>query len=161
MNSSPDHPAELPPLVRVLELPELAVFKEDRKTRVWMIRDGTDRRWVIKRYNRAGLRQKVQAVFGVHPLQKEALWHDRLAVAGLNTVPVYDLGNDPTGRRHQATPYAGKTFYDVLRENPAPGPLHRHALTRQAGRITGQLLALRVLYRDLKSTNLVVDEQGV
>ncbi|MEM7627317.1 MAG: hypothetical protein AAF333_17100 [Planctomycetota bacterium] len=149
-----------PRLDDVLALPELRVFKQDRRTRVWLIEGGHGQRWVIKRFDHAPLRQTLTAALGRHPVQREVLWHGRLIDAGLAVVPAFDLGADDAGRRHQATPYRGPTLYDLLRENPPPAAKARHDLTRQAGRLTGQLLALRVFYRDLKASNLVVDDNG-
>lgn len=161
MNESQAQPATPPSLAQMLALPELAVFKEDRRTRVWRVEDGRGQGWAIKRFGHPALRQKLSAAFGAHPVQRETLWHDRLITAGLPVAPAYDLGSDDAGRRYQATPYFGPTLYDVLRQDPPPSAERRHELTRQAGRLTGQLLALRIFYRDLKASNLVVDEHDV
>ena len=154
--AAPPHLAP-PPLPDLLALPQLELFKQDRRSTVWAVVDVRGRRWVIKRDNRGRTTQRLAARLGAHPVQRAALWHGRLIDAGLAVVPAFDLGHDGAGRRHQAAPYAGPTLYDVLQKDlGAPSALRRE-LTRQAGRLIGQILALRVDCRGLKPSDLTVD----
>ena len=147
-------------LEQLRQLTETAVFKDDRPTRVWRVDDRDGRPWVIKRFNHPAWRQRGLAAVGQHPVQRETAWHRRLIEAGLAVSPAFDLGFDDRGRRYQATPYLGVTLYDLIRRTPALPATQRHDLARQAGRLTGQLVAMGVFYRDLKSSNLVVDAAG-
>lgn len=152
MPTPPDHPLSLTPE---------AVFKEDRRSKVWRIRDAQEQSWVVKLFLHASWRQRLTAMLGLHPAQHEAAWHERLAMAGLPVVPIVAAGADERGRRWLLTPYVGVSLYNWLRHcDPTHDVAKRHDFTRQLGRLTGQFIAQRLSHRDHKASNIVVDEDG-
>ena len=144
----------------LVKRPEIKVFKQDRRCRVWLAQDDTGKRWVVKRFATPSLRQSLQGAVGRHPVQREVLWQGRLQAAGFAVAPISDQGVDDKGRRYIVTPYLGPTLSEVLPQTPPLGAKRRHGLTRQVGALVGRLLALRLYYRNLKTASLVVADDG-
>ncbi len=149
-------------LADLLQQPVVELFKQDRKTRVWLTHDTQGQPWVLKRFNASPLYQRLRWMLKQHPAQRENLWSDRLIAADVPTVPVLIVDRDAQGHWHTASPYMGVSLYNWLRLcNPARNTRQRHDLTRQAAAIAGRLLRLRVRHTDFKASNLVLDTDGV
>lgn len=146
----------------LLGLAPAEVFKEDARSRVWRVDAPDGRAWVIKHFVHAPWKQKLTARLGTHPAQREQQWHQRLAQNGLAVAPIEHEGVYPDGTRWLATPYLGVSLYNWLRHcDPQRDARQRHDLTRQLGRLTGLLLAMRVQHGDHKASNVVLDDAGV
>lgn len=152
-----DRPATGQP--RVMR-PVVEWFKQDRKSRVWRVQDEQGRSWVVKRFERPAWRQRLAVLLRIHPAWKERRWHTALSEQGLPVVRIMEHGIDEQGRHWLASPYVGVSLYNWLRLTPPGRSAMRHDLTRQAGRLTGELLARRLYNRDHKGSNLVIDSAG-
>ncbi|WP_221435453.1 lipopolysaccharide kinase InaA family protein [Algisphaera agarilytica] len=157
----PEPTAELPEPAELLALPEAKVFKQDRRSRVWSVEDGSGRRWAIKRFEHSPLRQRLVAKVGQHPAQREVKWHAKLIAAELPVVPIFAAGHDASGRQWLITPWRGDDLAEWIQDGRlADDPALRHDVTRQLGAIAGRIMQMRVFNRDFKARNFVVDEQG-
>ncbi len=136
-----------------LDLPEGEVLKEDGRSRVWRAGD-----LVVKRYRHPRWKQALTRGLGIHPAQLEAGWSQKLAIAGVPTVPVVASGVDAAGRSWVATPFAGPSLHDALAAGRLNDPPTRHRVTRDAGVLTGRILYQRIRNRDHKASNLVLGE---
>jgi tRNA A-37 threonylcarbamoyl transferase component Bud32 len=143
----------------VLTRPAAEVFKDDAASTVWRVVGDDGRSWVVKRFNRPAWRQRLAVAVKQHPAQREAFWHARLAEAGVPVLPHVTSGVDAQGRHYLVTPALGLSWFNWLRTcDPHRDTARRHALTRQAGALTGRLLKLRVSNGDHKASNLLLDE---
>ncbi|BAM02796.1 hypothetical protein [Phycisphaera mikurensis] len=127
------------------------VLKRDGRSTVW--RSGDE---VFKRYEHPRWKQALTRRLGVHPAQKEVQWAEKLATAGVPTVPVIASGVDEQGRSWVATPHAGPSLHDAVAAGRLDDPATRHRVTRQAGVLTGKILYQRIRNRDHKASNLVL-----
>ncbi|MEM1107783.1 MAG: lipopolysaccharide kinase InaA family protein [Planctomycetota bacterium] len=142
-------------------LPEAEVFKRDRRSRVWRVVDEAGRSWVIKRFEYSPLRQRLVAKVGQHPAQREIDWHAKLIAAELPVVPIAAAGHDESGRRWLITPWIGDDLADWVRDGRLlDRPKLRQDVARQLGSIAGRIMQMRVLHRDFKARNVVVDDAG-
>lgn len=128
---------------------------------MWRVEDEAGRPWVIKRFDHNPLRQRLMAKLGQHPAQREIDWHEKLITAELPVVPIAASGHDELGRRWLITPWRGDDLAMWVRQGKlAANAKLRHSLTRQLGEITGRIMQMRVLHRDFKARNVVVDTAG-
>ncbi len=141
----------------VVDAEPVEVFKRDGRSEVWRWDDDTGRAWVIKRFLHPPWKQRLSARLGRHPAQRERRWHERLAVAGVPVAEIAAGGVDSQGRHWLVTPSLGPSVYNWLRYCDAERDVEaRHDFTRQLGRLTGQLLAMRVRHGDHKISNVVI-----
>lgn len=149
-----DRPADL------LALPESVLYKEDRRSRVWLVEDASQRRWVIKRFEHHTLKQRITAKLGQHPAQREATWHAKLIAAELPVVPIVGHGADDGGRQWLITPWVGNDLVEWIKDGRLSDPAVRHDVTRQLGSLAGRLMQMRVFNRDFKARNIVIGSTG-
>ncbi len=141
--------------------PEVEVYKEDRRSRVWRVEDEAGRPWVIKRFDHSPLRQRLMAKLGQHPAQREIDWHEKLIAAALPVVPITASGHDELGRHWLITPWRGDDLAMWVRQGKlAADTKLRHDITRQLGELAGRIMQMRVFHRDFKARNVVVDAAG-
>ena len=140
-----------------LSRPVVLTYKDDRRSWVWLTEATDGGRWVVKVYRHAAWQQKLQWRFDQHPAQWERRWVDRLAEMGLPVVPIQAAGFDD-GHAWVVTPYRGETLHKWIRRRQLSDDYAaRHAVTRQLGQILGQLTHAKVLHRDAKASNFVID----
>lgn len=135
------------------------VVKSDRRSRVWR-READGRPCVFKRLETSPLRQTLAAIIWMHPLQRERRRHAGLAKRGLRVVPVINWGWQWSGlgwRGWLATPYKGLSLHWLLRESP-PWAVRR-AVARSVAELLGQLIDAELFNRDMKASNIVIDER--
>lgn len=151
----------LTPPAALLSRPEVEIYKEDRRSRVWRVEDEEGRPWVIKRFEHNPLRQRLMARLGQHPAQREMDWHEKLITAELPVVPIAGSGNDELGRRWLITPWRGDDLAMWIRSGRlAADAKLRHDITRQLAELAGRIMQMRVFNRDFKARNFVVDPDG-
>ncbi|MEM6856070.1 MAG: lipopolysaccharide kinase InaA family protein [Planctomycetota bacterium] len=144
-----------------LSLPEVEVYKQDRRSRVWRVEDDAGRPWVIKRFEHSPLRQKITAAFGQHPAHREMNWHAKLIAAELPVVPIAATGHDELGRHWLVTPWRGDDLTAWIEHGRlADDTNQRHAVARQLGELAGRIMQMRVFNRDFKARNFVLDDAG-
>jgi serine/threonine protein kinase len=155
----------------LLAMPEARVFKDDARSRVWLVQSAGGGSggggYVVKRFEHAALKQKLVRRVGLHPAQREVSWNRRLRDAGLPVVPIAAHGVDAQGRSWLVTPEAGTSLYHWVMHAPcaemwaAEGYLaQRRDLTSQLAVMVGHLLRLRLEHRDFKASNLILDPRG-
>lgn len=136
------------------------VYKQDRRSRVWRI-DLDQAPAVVKRFEHSPPRQLAAWLLGMHPAQVERRANRRLTRDGIAVVPIAAHGVVAAGlglKAWLATPWAGRPLVTLLAERPS-GP-HRRALAVAVGRLAGVLIALGWFFKDLKTSNILVDEAG-
>lgn len=142
-----------------------AIYKQDRRSKVWLAPSTGDdpEAVVIKRFEYSPIRQRLAKMFGVHPAQREARVNRWLASKGIAVVPIIASGCQRVGlggKLWLATPKRGRSLQCLLREDlPLSGPL-RQAVIESVGRLAGQLLGAGVFFKDLKTSNILIDEAG-
>jgi hypothetical protein len=141
--------------------PVVEEFKRDDRSVVWRVeRAGGPR--VVKRFVYAPLRQRLSLLVGRHPGQAELKWNRALRGAGVPVVPVVDGGIEPAGLGATvwlATPLAGASMQRLIREE-ATRRTHGEALISAAADLTRALFAAGFWSRDLKPSNIVIDDDG-
>jgi hypothetical protein len=133
------------------------VFKDDRKSRVWRVVDAAGDSWVIKRWKHAALRQRLQWVTGFHPAQVEKRRHDELQGVDLPVQPIEAVDYDGGGV--VVTRFRGVSLYNWLRTGGPRDPSARRAMYERLGRLLGRMFAARMIFRDCKASNLLVDPE--
>jgi tRNA A-37 threonylcarbamoyl transferase component Bud32 len=144
-----------------LDAAELEVLKDDGRSRVWRVSTPAGER-VVKRFDRALLRQLGGLLLGLHPAQRELRWNRRLAALGVPVVPIDDAGVEgglAGVRVWLSTPYAGVSLQRALASGDRDGR-ERGELIDEASALTLQLVRAGLCFRDLKPSNMIVDESG-
>lgn len=154
------HPDRYPAIVTLTDWlqHERALYKADQRSRVWLTEDPLGQRWVIKRFVHNTLRQRIAWITHLHPAQREAHCARQLSRIGLPVVPIQAFGID-RGRAWLMTPYVGLSLQHTLEKGGA-GERQLRRWARELGGLTGRMLAKRWWNRDLKTSNLLVDEHG-
>lgn len=137
------------------------VLKLDGRSRVWIERDGPAPR-VVKRFEAAPRRQRLRLWLGLHPAQQELRWNRRLRRMGVPVVPVIAAGHEPVGlgtRAWLATPWWGDSLHHRLRAAAGDAAAVERLLDAAAP-VIAALAARGLRFRDLKPSNIVIDEQG-
>jgi len=143
------------PLAQLVSLHPAEVFKDDRKSRVWRVVDKAGDSWVIKRWKHAALRQRLQWWTGFHPAQVENRRHGELDRAGLPVQPIEAVGYQVGGV--VVTRYRGVSLYNWLRTGGPRDAGARRAMYQRLGALLGRMFAARVIFRDCKASNMLVD----
>jgi hypothetical protein len=139
----------------LLDRPAAEVYKTDARSRVWRVE--TERGpVVIKRFEFSAVRQRLGALLGVHPAQRERRWNARLASLGIPVAPILAHGW-LGGKRFLIYPYVGPSLHWVMRQRSGPA---RHAALRSAAEITAALIRAKLFNRDHKASNMLVDAEG-
>lgn len=146
-----------------LQAQPVEVYKHDARSRVWRADLPAERGGavVIKRFEYGPVRQAMAAMLGRHPLQRERRRHVWLAKRGVRVVPVTDSGwqgSLPGCRGWLATPYKGLSLHWLLCYE-APPWAKRRAVARSVADLLGQLIDAGLFNRDMKVSNIVVDEE--
>ncbi|MEX0885568.1 MAG: lipopolysaccharide kinase InaA family protein [Phycisphaeraceae bacterium] len=142
-------------------LPADVLYKADARSRVWRVQ-GPRGPVVVKRFEYSPTRQRLAAMIGRHPAQRERRANQRLVAAGVAVVPIIDAGID-AGRHWLATPWCGESLQARLRRGSgADTEADRNAgdkrtLALALGRFVARLVEQRWYFRDLKPSNILVD----
>jgi tRNA A-37 threonylcarbamoyl transferase component Bud32 len=139
----------------------LRTFKADGRSHVWLV-DVPEGRRVIKRFVYFPLRQRLALLVGNHPGRRELAANRWLRAAGVRVVPIVDAGVEGRGlgcRVWLATPLAGSSLHDLLRA-PEGGADARERLIDAAARLAADLIKAGYWFKDLKPSNVVIDEAG-
>lgn len=148
---------DTPDLRVILAATPARVFKSDIRSRVWLVEVGGVR-WVVKQFRHSPLRQRIAALLGMHPGQREARQAQRLA--GLPVVPVAAMGMHDGGFC-VVTRYVGKSLQHAVAQGVMRDPQSRRAIVEQ---LAAQLLMLHRtgwFLRDYQAANLVIDAKGM
>lgn len=145
------------------EVQRLQTYKDDARSGVWVAVWPAVGRAVVKQYRHLPLRQMLAALLLLHPAQREKRAARRLAARGVPVVPVMRLSWDWSGggvRVWLVTPLWGKSLDRFLKANGAHGFATRKTVTLALARLVAKLHAAGLFFRDLKTSNLVVDPKG-
>jgi len=141
--------------------PAAARYKADARSEVWAV-DRAGQRVVVKRFVYNPARQALGLGCGLHPAQRERRGLARLQRRGVPAAPVIDGGLERAGpglRVWLATPWAGRALNHVLTD-PALGEAEKQAASDAAARLTRKLIDAGLAFRDLKPSNILLDEAG-
>lgn len=135
----------------------VAVYKQDRRSRVWRIDPPGGRSFVVKRFEYWPMRQVFAAALGVHPGQRERRCEKRLRAADVDVVPI--IASGMTGMKlWLATPFVGKSLHNLFFHGDLDDGQRRERVLRSAGELTGTLIRKGFFNRDHKASNILVDE---
>ena len=138
------------------------VYKQDARSRVWRVELATLGPVVVKRFEYTPSRQRVSLIVGTHPGQHELKRNRQLAAAGVPVVPILDAGEERAGlggRAWLATPLIGTSMQRAITD-PATTASQLELLIDQAATLTRQLLDAGYTFKDLKPSNIVLDDAG-
>lgn len=148
-------------IVAAGEQPGDVLFKADRRSRVWQVQSAAGQ-VVIKRFEYCPLRQAVAAGLGMHPAQREVRANGRLAALGIAVAPIVAMGRQRVGMGRKywlATPVKGQSLQRRLRAGA--GQLgDRQRMAAAVGRLAGELMQAGIDFKDLKTSNIVLEEAG-
>lgn len=139
----------------------IRTFKADARSRVWLV-DAPQGRRVIKRFEYSPLRQRLSLLLAIHPACRELQRNRRLRAARLRVVPIIDAGVEGCGlgcRAWLATPLAGTSLHHRLKA-PEAGTDGHGRLIDAAVRLAADLIGAGFCFKDLKPSNIVIDESG-
>jgi hypothetical protein len=159
MRDTPDPSRLLPLRDAGLDGEEVELFKADARSRVWRVDTDAGPR-VVKRFEYRPLRQRGVALIGLHPAQIEVRRNRAMQRDGVPVVPVESAGAERCGigiRSWIATPFAGTSLQHRLAT--ATGA-ERAAQVDTASRLTIDLIRAGYTFKDLKPSNIVVDDEG-
>ncbi len=139
-----------------------AVYKQDRRSKVWLTPGTGDdpRAVVVKRFEYSPIRQRLAKMLGVHPAQRELRANRWLAAKGIAVAPILANGCQRAGLGEKlwlATPVRGRSLQCLLREETPMPRSRRLAVIESVGRLAGQLLRGGVFFKDLKTSNILID----
>lgn len=138
--------------------PELDLYKEDRRSRVWLT-DYDGRRWVVKRFDHRRLKQWLTFALGLHPAQAERRRAVQLAAEGLRVaVPQAVLWRG--GRVHVVTPHLGESLQREIGAGILRQVKERARVVEALAALVTQLIERQWFFRDLQPANLVYDGAG-
>lgn len=141
----------------------IELFKEDRHSRVWLVRAPALGRVVVKRYEFSPLRQRLAWLVKLHPGQRERRMNRYLAARGVPVLPVIQAGVQRrlTGDRlWLARPMWGRSLQRWLAR---PGTMSweiRWRVTHGVAQIITRLLDLGLIFPALTTDNLIVSTEG-
>ena len=153
---------EARPLVRrILESPAEQVFKDDDRTRL-TLHEVDGRRWVVKHFHAPPFKTRLSQVLRISPAWREWLGAQRLARLRFRVVEPLALLTGLLGVRCREAivmAYAdGPTLAQWLRgEGREADPQVRRDLAERIGHQIGRLLHARIINRDHKAANLILD----
>lgn len=153
-------PSTAEPPDDLLSRPIVHTFKDDARSTVWRCDDDAGRGWVVKRFNAGRLAQAWRRALRCHPADRERRWDRQLAGNGVPVVPVAGGGTDAAGRSWLVTAEAGPSLHQTLIDGALGDARLRQRLAREAGAVTGAVLASRAFNRDHRAPNLVGGDGG-
>ncbi|MEM9414587.1 MAG: lipopolysaccharide kinase InaA family protein [Planctomycetota bacterium] len=139
------------------------VYKDDPRSKVWRVEHTALGPVVVKQFVYRPIRQRLSLAVGVHPAQLELARNHQLAQAGVPVVPIIDCGEERAGlggRAWLATPVMGASLQRLLTDD-ACGEARTAELIDSAAALTRRLLDAGYTFKDLKPSNVVVDDAGV
>lgn len=144
-------------------LDPVEVFKSDRRSHVWLARHPDLGKVVVKRFEYAPWRQRLGAWIALHPAQRERRMNRRLASTGVAVVPIIRHGTQRSWhgiRVWLMTPLWGKSLQRRLTQGGGVAwPVRRRIVTGIID-IIDRLLRRGLVFRDLKTSNIVADGEG-
>lgn len=140
------------------------VYKDDHRSKVWRVDPPASAMpVVIKRFEYNPVRQRLAHLLGLHPAEREIANVRRLTQAGFAVVPILDRHVQVHGLKlhyHLATRHMGLTLLTATRQSRLPeDPQIIEALLVAVGAIPAMLLEAGWVFRDLKTSNIVLDDQ--
>lgn len=141
--------------------PVLETYKSDRRSTVWRVQAAGGPR-VVKRFEFSPLRQRISMLAGLHPAQLELRWNLRLQASHIRVAPLIDGGVEPCGLGAKvwlATAVMNESMQRLIRDE-AVGQARGEALIDAAAALTHSLIAAGFWSRDLKPSNILIDDQG-
>ncbi|MHC4140596.1 MAG: lipopolysaccharide kinase InaA family protein [Planctomycetota bacterium] len=139
----------------------LRTFKADARSHVWLV-DAPPGQRVIKRFEYSRLRQRLSLLLGIHPGRRELKCNRRLRAAQVRVVPIVDAGVESRGlgcRAWLATPLTGSSLHHLL-DAADEDTEDRGRLIDAAARLAADLIRAGFWFKDLKPSNIVIDESG-
>lgn len=142
------------------------IYKHDGRSRVWRVDSPQQGSVVIKRFEHSPLRQRVAMLLGVHPAQAEMRKALALAHAKIPVVPIMGMHVQNTGtlgvKVHLATRWLGVSLQQAMKEQRplVTGECQREKIMACLGELAASLLLAGWVFRDLKTSNLLIDDQG-
>ncbi|MEZ6190281.1 MAG: lipopolysaccharide kinase InaA family protein [Phycisphaerales bacterium] len=139
------------------------VYKHDARSRVWRIDAPDGRSFVIKRFEFNPIRQALGQLLRVHPGMREIKQTRLLIDRGIPVVPIVASGTQRRGGGvffWLATPYVGKSVFNLLYHGDLSDAERRAAVLDGVGRLTGELIAEGFFNRDHKASNILIDAEG-
>jgi tRNA A-37 threonylcarbamoyl transferase component Bud32 len=136
------------------------IFKQDRRSKDWLIDDGDlDQPVVVKRFMHSPIKQRLTWLLGLHPAQREIKAHQMLAELGIAVVPIVASSSfSESSAAWLATPYLGPTFQHVLAEGNAKHSWEQ--VIEAVSILVATLIQANIHNRDLKSSNIVIDNNA-
>ena len=143
--------------------PTRTIYKQDRRSEVWHM-SGASGDYVAKRFLHSPLRQRAALWTGLHPAQLELRRNAALQRAAVPVVAIVDVGIEMQragGGCHVwlITPRLGESLHRLLVREDVSDAARRRWLSA-AATLTCQLLRAGFTFRDLKPSNIVIDEAG-
>jgi hypothetical protein len=139
----------------------MRTFKTDARSHVWLV-DAPEGSRVIKRFVYSPLRQRLALLLGIHPGRRELACNRRLGDAQVRVVPIADAGVEGQGlgcRVWLATPLTGSSLHNLLEASEGDADA-RGRLIDTAARLAADLIGAGFWFKDLKPSNIVIDEAG-
>lgn len=135
------------------------VYKTDARSRVWRIDVNGGDGLVIKRFEYGAARQWLGLLTGTHPAQRERRANRRLRRAGFAVVPIERHGVRG-GKAWLATRWAGRSLKQVIQTGGRADAADRRRVGNAVADIAAGLIERGYFFRDLKTSNLIVDDAG-
>ena len=145
-----------------LDGPPAETYKGDTRSRVWRVDHATHGPVVVKQFVYQPARQRVSLAVGVHPAQLEAARNHQLQEAGVPVVPLIDGGEERCGfggRVWLATPFVGASLQRRITDS-AVDDVRVSELIDSAAMLTRRLLKAGYTFKDLKPSNIIIDDAG-
>ena len=145
-----------------LDGPPTGIYKDDARSRVWRVDHAIHGPVVVKQFVYQPTRQRASLAVGVHPAQLEAARNYQLQEAGVSVVPLIDGGEERCGlggRVWLATPFVGASLQCRLKDSVID-ETRASELIDAAAILTRRLLKAGYTFKDLKPSNIIIDDAG-
>lgn len=140
----------------------IEVYKHDARSKVWLVEHATRGAIVVKRFEYRPARQRLSLIVGTHPAQVELARNHQLRKAGVRVIPIIDAGEERSGfggRSWLATPQSGRSLQNLLTDT-STSTSEAEALILSAASLTQSLIGAGYTFKDLKPSNIIIDETG-
>ena len=141
--------------------PPVLVYKSDQRSRVWRVQ-GPGGSYVVKQFIHTPLKQRLTMMVRRHPAQCEMRMNCRLCHAGVAVIPIDDAGVERVGLGVHvwlATPLAGMSLQRRLGAQVLD-PEEAERWIDAAAQLTEDLNAAGFWFKDLKPSNILIDDDG-
>lgn len=143
-----------------MQWPIAKIFKHDARSKVWQTLPVDDHEYVIKLFTFNTLKQQFLAIIGLHPAQQEIRAHKRLEQLKIPVVKILCKGR----YKFQfllVTQAQGRSVHNWILTNFHHSPFQqRQSITKQLGTLVGQLLKNGYYFKDMKQSNVIIDQQN-